>query len=73
MELRELIPAMAGLASITGYETYDSAALAPLVAGFDEDVTDAVGNRLLLRRCGKENAPRVTETLRSRKFRDLSV
>ena len=59
MELRELIPAMAGLMSVTGYETYDSAALGALVAGFDEDLTDAVGNRLLVRRCGKENAPRI--------------
>lgn len=59
MELRELIPAMAGLASVTGYETYDSAALAPLVAGFDEDMTDAVGNRVLVRRCGRENVPRI--------------
>ena len=59
MELRELIPAMAGLASVTGYETYDSAALGKLLAGFDEDRTDAVGNRILTRRCGRENAPRI--------------
>ena len=59
MELKELIPAMAGLMSVTGYETYDSAALSALVAGFDEDVTDTVGNRLLVRRCGRENAPRI--------------
>ena len=59
MELRELIPAMAGLMSVTGYEAYDHAALAPLVAGFDEDDTDAVGNRVLVRRCGRENAPRI--------------
>ena len=59
MELKELIPAMVGLMSVTGYETYDSAALSALVAGFDEDVTDTVGNRLLVRRCGRENAPRI--------------
>ena len=59
MELRELIPAMAGLMSITGYETYDAERLTPLLQGFDEDVTDAVGNRILVRRCGRENAPRI--------------
>lgn len=59
MELRKLIPAMAALASITGYETYDNAALDKLVDGFDEDFTDAVGNRVLVRRCGRENAPRI--------------
>lgn len=54
-----MIPAMAGLASVTGYENYDSAALGTLLTGFDEDVTDAVGNRLLVRRCGRPNAPRI--------------
>ncbi|MBE6630593.1 MAG: M42 family metallopeptidase [Ruminococcaceae bacterium] len=59
MELRELIPAMAGLMSITGYECYDAKALAELTAGFDEVRTDAVGNRTLVRRCGREGAPRI--------------
>lgn len=59
LELRELIPAMAGLMSVTGYEGYDAAALGELLQGFDEDRTDAVGNRILLRRCGRENAPRI--------------
>ena len=59
MELKELIPAMAGLMSVTGYEHYDAAALRELVQGFDEDRTDAVGNRILVRRCGRENAPKI--------------
>ena len=59
MELRELIPAMAGLMSVTGYETYDAQGLTALVQGFDEDMTDAVGNRYLVRRCHRENAPRI--------------
>lgn len=50
---------MAGLASVTGYESLDHAALTPLVADFDEDFTDAVGNRVLVRRCGRKNAPRI--------------
>jgi hypothetical protein len=57
--LRDLIPAMAGLMSITGYETYASESLTALVQGFDEDHTDAVGNRILVRRCGRENAPKI--------------
>ena len=59
MELRELIPAMAGLMSVSGYETYHADALSALVKGFDEDVTDALGNRYLVRRSGKENAARI--------------
>lgn len=59
MELRELIPVMAGLMSITGYENYDTERLAPLLQGFDEDRTDAVGNRILVRRCGRRNAPKI--------------
>ncbi len=54
-----MIPAMAGLMSVTGFETYDAASLTALVAGFDEDFTDAVGNRILVRRCGREGAPRI--------------
>ncbi len=59
MELRELIPAMAGVMSVSGYETYDAEKLTPLLTGFDEDYTDAVGNRYLVRRCGRQNAPRI--------------
>lgn len=59
MELREWIPALSGLMTITGYEDYDAARLTELVKGFDEDFTDAVGNRYLVRRCGRENAPRI--------------
>ena len=59
MELRELIPAMSGLMSITGYETYDAGQLTALMQGFDEQITDAVGNRIFVRRCGRENAPKI--------------
>lgn len=59
MELRELIPAVAGLMSVTGYETYEAEALTALFQGFDEDRIDPVGNRILVRRCGRENAPRI--------------
>ncbi len=59
MELCKLIPAMAGLASVTGYEIREADALTPLMQGFDEDITDAVGNRIFVRRCTRENAPRI--------------
>lgn len=59
MELKELIPAMSGLMSITGYETYDSERLAALMSGFDESYTDAVGNRVFLYRSTRENAPKI--------------
>lgn len=59
MELRELIPAMAGLMSVTGYERYDAEALSELVRGFDEEITDPVGNHVLVRRCGREGAVRI--------------
>lgn len=50
---------MAGLMSVTGYESYDAAALDALMQGFDACHTDAVGNRVYVRRCGRENAPRI--------------
>ncbi|MBQ3483546.1 MAG: M20/M25/M40 family metallo-hydrolase [Clostridia bacterium] len=59
MKLREIIPAVAGLMSITGYETYAAAELTPWLGAFDADTTDTVGNRILVRRCGRENAPRI--------------
>jgi len=59
LELRELIPAMAGLMSITGYETYDAEKLTAMTQGFDEALTDAVGNRIFIRRCGRQNAPKI--------------
>ncbi len=59
MELKQFISDMAGLMSITGHEGYDSERLAALMQGFDESYTDAVGNRVFLRRAGKENAPKI--------------
>lgn len=45
--------------SVTGYESYHAEALSALMQGFDEERTDAVGNRIFVRRCGRENAPRI--------------
>lgn len=59
LELEKLIPAMAGLMSVTGWEGYDASLLGAWMQGFDEDWCDAVGNRIFLKRCGRENAPRI--------------
>ncbi len=59
MELKEFIIKMASLMSVTGSEGYDAAGLDLLMAGFDEQVTDALGNRIYIRRCGRADAPRI--------------
>jgi len=59
LKLEERIVATASLMSVTGHEDYDTAALHALMAGFDEQYTDTVGNHLFVRRCGRENAPRI--------------
>ena len=57
MELKDFIVEMAGLMSVTGSEGYDACKLDGLMQGFDEQYTDALGNRVYVRRCGLENAP----------------
>lgn len=59
MELTEFIKALSGVMSITGYEGYAADEVTRLMTGFGEDCTDAVGNRIFVRRCGRENAPRI--------------
>lgn len=59
MELKEFIIAVSGLMSITGSEGYDAAGLDALMKGFDERYVDALGNRVFIRRSGRENAPRI--------------
>ncbi|MBQ3063892.1 MAG: M20/M25/M40 family metallo-hydrolase [Clostridia bacterium] len=59
MELKDFIIEIAGLMSVTGSEGYDAAALDVQLSGFDEQYVDAVGNRVYIRRCGREGAPRI--------------
>jgi endoglucanase len=60
MEQKELLFALVEKMSVVGFEYYDEEALTSLVAPyFDEHEYDAVGNHIFIRRCGKENAPRV--------------
>ena len=60
MEQKELLFALSKTMSIVGFEYYDREALTALFAPyFDEHEYDAIGNHIFIRRCGKENAPRV--------------
>ena len=60
MELKELIISLCSTMSISGHESQSHENVKALVGKyFDEIRTDNVGNILLVRRCGKENAARV--------------
>ncbi len=60
MELKELIVSMASLMTVTGHEVYDSERLNELIGDiFDENLTDTIGNRIFIKRCGRENAPKI--------------
>ena len=54
-----MITATAALMSVTGFEGYDADQLTALFHGFDESYADTVGNRIFVRRCGRENAPKI--------------
>ena len=58
MNLKELTISLCSVMSISGHEMSGEEALRELVAPyFDEYRTDAVGNHLFVKKCGKENAP----------------
>lgn len=60
LDLKKLIFDLAGLMSVTGSTGRESEKLAALVGEyFDEVKTSPVGNHVFIRRCGKENAPRI--------------
>ena len=60
MELKELVIGLSSLMSITGYETYERDRLTELIGGgFDESYADEVGNQIFIKKCGRENAPRI--------------
>jgi len=60
MEFKDFIISFASLMSVTGYESYDADKLDSLIFDiFDESFTDAVGNRFFVKKCGRENAPRI--------------
>ena len=60
MELKELIVSLAGLMSVSGSEAVSHGALCDLVGHvFDEHSTDAMGNHLFVKKCGREGAPKI--------------
>lgn len=59
MNLEEKIIAFASLPSVSGRESAAKESLEKLMSGFDQTQTDALGNRICLRRCGREGAPRI--------------
>ncbi len=60
MKLDELIISLSSLMSVTGYESYSTEKLEALIGKyFDESYTDNIGNHIFVKRCGRENAPRI--------------
>ena len=60
MELKTLLKELSGLMSVTGYTHKSGEKLKALVGNaFDEYYSDSVGNHIFVRRCGKENAPKI--------------
>ena len=59
LKLEELIPALAGVMSVTGFEGTEKDKVKTLVTGYDECVEDAVGNLVFIYRCGRKGAPRI--------------
>ena len=58
--LKQEILSLCGTMSVSGFETREAARLREKFAPhFDEVTTDAVGNHVFVKRCGKENAPLV--------------
>ena len=60
MELKKLIVDLSSLMSIGGHERFEREKLIALVGDqFDENYLDNVGNQIFVKRCGKENAPKI--------------
>ena len=58
-ELKNKIVALCSLMSVSGFEDRCEEELVALVGGFDGHYKDRVGNHVFVKKCGKENAPRV--------------
>ena len=60
MELKKLLIDIPSIMSITGYTVSGGERLRELIGdAFDESYTDNVGNHIFVKRCGKENAPKI--------------
>lgn len=59
-QLKQLIISLCSVSSVSGFEKRASEKVKELCSeGFDEFYSDSVGNCTLVKRCGRENAPRV--------------
>lgn len=59
-DLKNLLVSLSNLMGIPGYESYDSEKLKELILPyFDEYLGDAVGNHIFIKKCGKEDAPKI--------------
>lgn len=60
MELKKLIVDLSSLMSIGGFERFEREKLIALIGEhFDECYLDKVGNQIFVKKCGKENAPKI--------------
>lgn len=60
MELKKLIVDLSSLMSIGGFERFEREKLLALVGEeFDDCYLDNVGNQIFVKKCGRENAPRI--------------
>ncbi len=60
MEIFEKIIKLSSMMSITGYEDFEDTSLRTLLSGeFDGIEGDALKNRVLVKKCGRENAPKI--------------
>ena len=60
MELKKLIVDLSSLMSIGGFERFEREKLLSLVGEhFDECYLDKVGNQIFVKKCGRENAPKI--------------
>lgn len=60
MELKRLIVDLSSLMSIGGFERFEREKLIALVGDdFDENYLDNVGNQIFVKKCGRENAPKI--------------
>ncbi len=60
MTLKELIISLSRIMSVSGGERRGGEELVSLIGGvFDEHRTDALGNHLFIKKCGREGAPKI--------------
>ena len=60
MELKNLIVDLSSLMSIGGFERFEREKLLSIIGEyFDESYVDKVGNQIFVKKCGRENAPKI--------------